>query len=119
MKLISVTGENVPPSKGGSPADTFDRSIATWEADGKQKTITVTYVRYFAKVLAEQGIYDQEAQGVPVSHLVAVLYVEKYPQAQGSRHYINSTEEFLSLFEGFSLAALMERYPGITITSPA
>ena len=113
MKLISVTGENVPPSKGGSPADTFDRSIATWEVDGKQKTVTVTYVRYFAKVLAEQGVYDEEAEGVPVNHLVAVLYMEKHPQAAGSRHYINSAEGFLALFADFSLARWKERYPGI------
>nr|WP_280207366.1 hypothetical protein [Brevibacillus sp. AY1] len=112
MKLISVTGEQVPASKGGSPADTFDRSIATWEVEGKQKTTTVTYVRYFAKVLAEQGVYDQEAQGVPVSHLVAVLYKEKYPQAVESRHYINNTADFLALFADFSLAAFKERYPG-------
>lgn len=113
MKLISVTGENVPPSKGGSPADTFDRSIATWEVDGKQKTVTVTYVRYFAKVLAEQGVYDQEAEGVPVNHLVAVLFTEKYPEAKESRHYINNADEFLALFADFSLAKWQERYPGV------
>ena len=119
MKLISVTGENVPPSKGGSPADTFDRSIATWEADGKQKTITVTYVRYFAKVLAEQGVYDQDKEGVPVNRLAAVLFAEKYPQAQGSRHYINSADEFLALFEGFSLEKWKQRYPAIVEPSLA
>jgi len=113
MKLISVTGEAVPASKGGSPADTFDRSIATWEADGKQQTFTVTYVRYFSKFLAEQGVYDQEVEGVPVSHLVAVLYKEKHPQAKESRHYINNTDDFIALFADFSLAAFKERYPGV------
>lgn len=71
MKLISVTGESVAPGKGGSPSDTFDRSIATWEANNEQKTVTVTYCRYFGKVLAERGIYDEETEGVPVMHLVA------------------------------------------------
>jgi|HigsolmetaAR205D_1030408.scaffolds.fasta_scaffold20966_2 hypothetical protein len=118
MKLISVAGENCPPSKGGSPADTFDRSMATWEENGKQKTVTVTYVRYFAKVLAEKGVYDEEAEGVPVNHLAAVLYAEKHPQARESRHYINDTEEFLALFADFSLASLQKRYPGVAGLSP-
>lgn len=113
MKLISVRGENVPPSKGGSPAETFDRSIATWEENGQQKSVTVTYVRYFAKVLAERGIYDQEAEGVPVSHLAALLFLEKYPNLPEKRHYINDTESFAALFENFSLAKYMERYPGL------
>lgn len=119
MKLISVTGESVPPSKGGSPAETFDRSIATWEENGQQKTLTVTYVRYFGKVLAEKGIYDQEAEGVLVHHLVALLFAEKNPNLPEKRHYINNTESFLALFEDFSLAACMERYPGLIIHSVA
>ncbi|NRQ56305.1 hypothetical protein [Brevibacillus sp. HD1.4A] len=110
MKLISVTGESVAPGKGGSPSDTFDRSIATWEANNQQKTVTVTYCRYFGKVLAERGIYDEEAEGVPVMHLVAPLFVEKNPEQRETRHYINDTESFVSLFAGFSLAAWKDRY---------
>ncbi|MED1950111.1 hypothetical protein [Brevibacillus centrosporus] len=119
MKLISISGENVPPSKGGSPAETFDRSIATWEENGQQTTLTVTYVRYFAKVLAERGIYDQEAEGIPVTHLVALLFADKYPNLPEKRHYINNTEDFLALFEDFSLAKWKERYPGIIVHSIA
>ncbi|MFD2368530.1 hypothetical protein ACFSO0_00670 [Brevibacillus sp. GCM10020057] len=119
MKLISITGENVPPSKGGSPAETFDRSIVTWEENGQQKTLTVTYVRYFAKVLAERGIYDEAAEKVPVNHLAALLFAEKYPNTPEKRHYINDTETFLALFEGFSLAAYMERYPGLIVHTVA
>nr|WP_289142483.1 hypothetical protein [uncultured Brevibacillus sp.] len=119
MKLISVTGESVPPGKGGSPSDTFDRSIAIWEENGKQKTVTVTYVRYFGKVLAERGIYDQEAESIPVSHLVAVLFEEKHPGIKENRHYINNTDEFVELFADFSLAKWKERYPGMTGVSQA
>lgn len=115
MKLISVAGESVPPSKGGSPADTFDRSIATWEENGRQKTVTVTYVRYFAKVLAERGIYDQEAEGVPVNHLVAVLFTEKNPDVQENRHYINDTEQFVQLFADFSLEQFKQKHVGFTL----
>ncbi|MGN7472252.1 hypothetical protein [Brevibacillus sp. SAFN-007a] len=116
MKLISVTGESVAPGKGGSPSDTFDRSIATWEDNGQQKTVTVTYCRYFGKVLAERGIYDQEAEGIPVTHLVAPLFEEKYPGQKETRHYINDTESFVALFEGFSLSQWKERY-GSALTS--
>ncbi|MFA4136006.1 MULTISPECIES: hypothetical protein [unclassified Brevibacillus] len=111
MKLISVAGESVAPGKGGSPSDTFDRSISTWQENGQEKTITVTYVRYFGKVLAERGIYDEEAEGVPVSHLVATLFLENHPEAKETRHYINDTEAFVALFEGFSLTKWKERYP--------
>ncbi|MGG1662303.1 hypothetical protein [Brevibacillus sp. NRS-1366] len=115
MKLISIAGESVPPGKGGSPSDTFDRSIATWEENGQQKTVTVTYVRYFGKVLAERGIYDQEAEGVPVHHLVAALFEEKYAEIKENRHYINDTEQFVGLFDDFSLSKWKERYPGVMV----
>ncbi len=110
MKVLSVQGESVPPSKGGSPSDTFERSIATVQHNGATKTVTVTYVRYFEKVLAEQGIYDQEAEGVPVNRLAAVLFLEKHPEAAESRHYFNDTTEFVSLFQGFSLAEFRKKY---------
>lgn len=119
MKLISIAGESVPPGKGGSPSDTFDRSIATWEENGQQKTVTVTYVRYFGKVLAEREIYDQEAEGVPVTHLVAVLFVEKHPEIKENRHYINDAEQFVALFADFSLSKWKERYPGVTVSLQA
>jgi hypothetical protein len=115
MNIVSVTGESVPPSKGGSPADTFERSIATCEVNGQQKTVTVTYVRYFEKVLAERGIYDQDAEGVPVNRLVAVLFLEKHPDVRESRHYINDTDAFLSLFAGFSLEDFKRKHVGLSL----
>ncbi|MBO8164773.1 MAG: hypothetical protein H0Z34_13810 [Brevibacillus sp.] len=110
MKILSVTGENVPPGKGGSPSDTFDRSIVTYQDGDQTKTLTVTYVRYFAKRLAEKGIYDEQQAGVPVNKLAAVLFLEKYPKAKESRHYINDEQVFLALFEGFSLEQFQARY---------
>ncbi|MFY0543921.1 hypothetical protein [Brevibacillus sp. H7] len=115
MKVLSVTGESVPPGKGGSPSDTFERSIATVQQNGETKTVTVTYVRYFEKVLAEQGIYDQEAQGVPVNRLAAVLFLEKHPDAKESRHYFNDSAAFLALFEGFSLSEFQKRHPELSL----
>jgi hypothetical protein len=115
MKILSVTGESVPPSKGGSPSDTFERSIATIQENGVTRTVTVTYVRYFEKVLADQGIYDQEAEGVPVNRLAAVLFVEKHPHVKESRHYFNDATEFLSLFEGFSLSDFKNRYAELAL----
>jgi len=110
MKILSVTGESVPPSKGGSPSDTFDRSIVTFEAGKEIKTLTVTYVRYFEKVLAEKGIYDQEKEGVPVNKIAGILFVEKHPDVKEMRHYFNDTDDFLALFEGFSLAEFTRKY---------
>ncbi len=115
MKILSVIGENVPPSKGGSPADTFDRSIVTYQAGDQTKTLTVTYVRYFEKVLAEKGIYDQEKEGVPVNKLAGLLFLEKYPDTKESRHYFNDETPFLALFEGFSLAAFKEKYGQLSV----
>ncbi|WP_019121662.1 hypothetical protein [Brevibacillus massiliensis] len=110
MKILSVTGEQIPPGKGGSPADTFTRSIATYVAGKETKTLTVTYPKYFEKVLAEKGIYDQEAEGVPVNHMAAALFLEKHPDVKTSRQYFNDEASFLALFEGFSLASFKEKY---------
>ncbi|UFJ41055.1 hypothetical protein LOK74_00375 [Brevibacillus humidisoli] len=110
MKILSVTGESVPPGKGGSPSDTFDRSIATYEDGGQTKTLTVTYVRYFARLLAERGIYDEEQAGVAVNKLAAVLFLEKHPAPKESRHYFNDADAFMALFEGFSLEPFRAKY---------
>lgn len=110
MKILSVKGEQVPPGKGGSPSDTFDRSIVTYQEGNETKTQTITYCRYFGKVLAEQGIYDQEQEGIPVNKLAAILFLEKHPDAKETRHYYNDTAEFLKLFEGFSLADYKQKY---------
>jgi hypothetical protein len=110
MRILSVTGESVPPGKGGSPSDTFERSIVTYQAENETKTLTVTYVRYFEKLLAEQGIYDQEAEGVPVNRIAAVLFLEKHPDVKESRHYFNDFKAFQALFAGFSLSEFKKKY---------
>jgi len=115
MRILSVTGESVPPGKGGSPSDTFDRSIATYEVEGQTKTLTVTYVRYFAKQLAEEGIYDEEQQGIPVNRLAAVLFLEKHSDTPLSRHYFNDFAQFRVLFEGFSADAYREKYKELAL----
>lgn len=111
MQILSVVGESLPAGKGGSPSDTFDHSTVTYQVGKETKTLTVTYVRYFATVLAEKGIYDEVKEGVPVNRLAGLLFLEKFPHAKESRHYINDEKPFLALFEGFSLAQLKEKYP--------
>ncbi|MGE5703242.1 MAG: hypothetical protein ACM32O_11990 [Clostridia bacterium] len=113
MKILSVTGEQVPPGKGGSPSDTFDRSIASFQAGKETKNVTVTYCRYFGKALAEQGIYDEEQEGIPVNKLAAILYLEKNPDTAGGRQYYNETAAFLKLFEGFSLSQIKQNYGSV------
>ena len=115
MRILSVTGESVPAGKGGSPSDTFERSIVTFEQGKEQKTLTVTYVRYFEKVLAERGIYDQESEGVPVNRIAATLFIERHPDVSEMRHYFNDTEQFLALFEGFNLATWKSKYSSLAL----
>ncbi len=115
MKILSVAGENVPTGKGGSPADTFDRSEVTYQVGNETKTLTLTYVRYFASMLAEQGKYDQEAGGVPVNRIAGVLFLEQNPNVKESRHYISDADQFLQLFEGFSVEDFRAKYSALTL----
>lgn len=115
MRILSVTGESVPPSKGGSPSDTFERSIITFQSGKETKTLTCTYVRYFEKVLAERGLYDQEKEGVPVNSIAAVLFIEKHPDVAELRHYFNDPDKFAALFEGFSLRAFQDKYGSLFV----
>ncbi|MGD8191833.1 hypothetical protein ACQCN2_17850 [Brevibacillus ginsengisoli] len=117
MKILSVVGDSLPAGKGGSPSDTFDHSTVTYQVGKDTKTLTVTYVRYFATVLAEKGMYDQEKEGVPVNKLAGLLFLEKFPNAKESRHYFNDEKDFLPLFEGFSLAKFQEKYSNVTLVS--
>nr|WP_238333141.1 hypothetical protein [Brevibacillus laterosporus] len=113
MKILSVTGEGVPAGKGGSPADTFERSVVTYQVGKETKTLTITYVRYFEKLLAQQGLYDQEKEGIPVNQLAATLFLEQHPQSKESRHYFNDGESFTKLFEAFSIEEWREKYSSL------
>ncbi|MBM7108423.1 hypothetical protein SAM19_01794 [Brevibacillus laterosporus] len=113
MKILSVIGESVPAGKGGSPADTFERSVVIYQVGKETKTLTVTYVRYFEKLLAQQGVYDQEKEGVPVNQIAATLFLEQNPQAKESRHYFNDAESFTTLFTTFSIEKWKERYSSL------
>lgn len=115
MRILSVTGESLPAGIGGSPEDTFDRSIVTYQQENQTKTLTVTYVRYFEKLLAEQGVYDQEAGGVPVNRIAGVLFLEKHPNEKEGRHYFNDAKPFLELFENFSLDKFKKKYQELTL----
>ncbi|HZG15736.1 MAG TPA: hypothetical protein VE710_12025 [Candidatus Bathyarchaeia archaeon] len=117
MKILSVIGENVPAGKGGSPSDTFDRSIATYQVNGVTKTLTVTYVRYFERQLAEEGFYDQEKEGVPVNRIVSLLFLEKHPEGKTGRHYYNDFASFKNLFEGFSIEVFKHKYKEVTFVA--
>lgn len=116
MKIRSVNGMSLPPGKGGSPSDTFDSSTATYEIDGATKTMTVTYVRYFARQLAAEGIYDEEQSGIPVNQLASVLFLEKYPNEQLGRQYFNDFAKFKTLFEGVTAEAFRAKYKEVVFT---
>ncbi|WP_232697560.1 hypothetical protein [Brevibacillus daliensis] len=115
MKFISITGEALPTTKGNSPSDTFDKSVVTYQTGSEIKTLTVTYVRYFAKVLQETNIYDEAREGVPVNRLVALLFLEKKPEVKESRHYINDMEVIHELFADFKLDDYLQKYAGLLV----
>ncbi|GAA4725855.1 hypothetical protein [Brevibacillus fulvus] len=116
MKILSAAGETIPPGKLGSPQDSFTRSIATYERGGQIRTLTVTYPLYFEKLLAEQGIYDQQSDGVPVNQITAVLVLEQHPDFSESRFYLSDAAVFLQLFSGFSLADWKNRHAELVFT---
>lgn len=117
MQILSVEGGSLPAGKGGSPSDTFDHSTVTYQVGKVTKTLTVTYVRYLATVLAEKGIYDETQEGIPVNKIAGLLFLEKNPDAKESRHYFNDEKPFLLLFEGFTIGKFKEKYSNLSLVS--
>ncbi|MCF6137631.1 hypothetical protein [Pseudalkalibacillus berkeleyi] len=115
MKVTAIASEELEKSKSNSPEEFFSRSDVTFEDEGKHKTLSVLYVRYFDEQLLEQTsiqsnpVFEVNGKGMYIRDLVALLALKKNPEYRKRyRVYINEEDQFLSLFESVEQSALEE-----------
>lgn len=96
--------------------DFFNRSEVTFEKDGRERTLTITYVQYFEEFMSEFTPFRQDplfeigSREVAFKDIVAAACLLNQPDfSERKRVFVSSKTEFLSLFNGFDFNKLPDR----------
>src|SRR5690625_4913784 len=117
MKIFQSSGFEYEKAMPASPEDLFNESEVVYEYEGKKRTLTVTYVRYFDTYLAENNIYDADQTGVSFYEVAALLILMKNEgYVAGQRLYYSDTEQFMAAFDQEEIDRAMEIYRGLETT---
>jgi hypothetical protein len=109
-------GYELEKEKSNTSEDFFNRSEVTFMEDGKEKTLHVLYVRYFAESFHEFTPYQQDPifDEVEFKDIVALVCLIKNP---GLRHrkriYISAKNEFAAYFQDIDFKKLPEIFQAL------
>ena len=115
MIIIGYAGYELEKAKPNTSEDFFNRSEVTYILNGKEKTFSVLYVRYFEEVLQEitpfegNPVCKVEEQDIYLRDIVAIscLVKDKELRAQKSL-YLNNIEEFKQYFNEETVVKVKE-----------
>ena len=115
MIIKGYVGYELEKEKPNTSEDFFNRSEVTYILNGKEKTFSVLYVRYFEEVLQEitpfegNPVYKVEEQNIYLRDIVAIccLMKDKELRAQ-NRLYLNNMEEFQQYFDEGTVSKVQE-----------
>lgn len=112
--------------------DYFNRSEVTYDDEGKERTLSVLYVRFFDGQMKEYTPYEEDpifqvgSRSVYFRDIVAVVCLIKNPSLKDrKRLYIHSQVEFASYFKDFNFEKLkdifqsLEDQKGFHLSNPA
>ncbi|KAA0766863.1 hypothetical protein [Bacillus sp. SH5-2] len=115
MIIIGYAGYELEKAKPNTSEDFFNRSEVTYILNGKEKTFSVLYLRYFEEVLQEitpfegNPVCKVEEQDIYLRDIVAIscLVKDKVLRAQ-KRLYLNTIEEFKQYFNDETVVKVQE-----------
>ncbi|HEX7064215.1 MAG TPA: hypothetical protein VF199_04040 [Bacillales bacterium] len=106
MLIKKCEGVELEKSSPTSPEDAFNRSVVTFEAEGRERTFHLLYLRFFEARLAEcipflkEALFtveDREVTVKDVAGLAALIQNPSYQQRK--RVYVNEAEPFMAFFQ--------------------
>lgn len=113
MIIKRCSGYELEKEKSNTSEDFFNRSEVTYIEDGEEKTLHVLYVRYFDEVIDQFTPFKQDPifkvanREVTLKEIVAIASLLRYPELKNrKRIYINSENEFATLFKGLDFSKL-------------
>ena len=106
MFIKQCKGYELEKAKPNTSEDFFNRSEVTFEDAGTEKTLHVLYVRFFEEKFPEftpfkkDPIFEIGEKAIEFKDIVAIVSLIKNPELRHrKRVYINSLQEFISLFQ--------------------
>lgn len=113
MKIISCSGFECEKELKTTLEDLFNQSDVVYEYEGQERTLNVTYVRYFDEYLNENQIYEHEE--IPFYQIAALLILLKSNgYVDDKRLYFNDTEKFLKSFHKDDIPKALEIYQSLS-----
>lgn len=114
MQIVSSSGFECEKHLPSSSADMFNKSQVTYIHEGKQRQLTVTYVRYFETYMEEQNIYKAEETGIPFYQICALLILMKHNgYVETEQLYYNNTARFLEAFNQEDIPKAISTYQSL------
>ncbi|HGH7179321.1 hypothetical protein DXB51_08290 [Bacillus cereus] len=115
MIIIGYAGYELEKAKPNTSEDFFNRSEVTYILNGKEKTFSVLYLRYFEEVLQEitpfegNPVCKVEEQDIYLRDIVAISCIVKDKELRAQKRlYLNTIEEFKQYFNGETVVKVQE-----------
>ncbi|HET7579430.1 MAG TPA: hypothetical protein VFK33_09120 [Bacillales bacterium] len=113
MLIKKCEGVELEKSSPTSPEDAFNRSMVTFEADGRDRTFHLVYLRFFENRMNEFTPYDGDplftagSREVTLKDVAALTAMIQHPEyQQRKRVYLHEEESFDDLFKGIQFDQL-------------
>ncbi|ABS21512.1 hypothetical protein ACQVUL_02405 [Bacillus cytotoxicus] len=106
MIITGYAGWELEKAQPNTSEDFFNRSEFTYICNGKEKTFSILYVRYFEEILHEitpfegKPVFKIEGKDIYLRDIAALAYFLKNPDIyRQKRVYINRIEDFQDIFD--------------------
>lgn len=100
MLITKCEGVGLEKSSPTSPEDSFNRSTVVFEANGRERTFNLIYLKFFETKLD---------LAMPVKDIAGLCALIQHPEYQErKRLYIHEEETFAALFENLDMSKIQE-----------
>lgn len=118
--ITKCEGAQLEKSSPASPEDSFVRSMVRFEADGREKTFHLVYLRFFEDDMAAytpfsgDPLYTVGRREVMFKDIAAFAAFIQHPEFQNrKRVYVTDREKFTPLFQNLDYAKVKSLFETI------
>lgn len=114
LKVLEMKGYELEKEVKNSFEDYFNRSEIIYEYKGKEKKLSVLYLRYFEENLNQftpfqtNPVFQHQEHSYDLKDIVAFLYFMKKQDPNEKRVYINDENEFSAIFKDLPIEKIHE-----------
>jgi hypothetical protein len=114
LKVLEMKGYELEKEVKNSFEDYFNRSEIIYEYEGKEKKLSVLYLRYFEENISQftpfqsNPVFQHQEHSYDLKDIVAFLYLIKKQDLNDKRVYINDENEFSAISKDLPIEKIHE-----------